>query len=56
MWLEGRAWAGAKEVNGRKPGEGVAGGGRHKEGFEHPTVWPGSGKPKNTANQVGNGL
>lgn len=28
MWLEGRLWAGAKEINSRKPGEGVGGGGR----------------------------
>lgn len=37
MWLEGRLWAGAKEINSRKPGEGVGGWGeKHEEGFEHP--------------------
>lgn len=62
MWLEGRLWAGPRRslveswVQWVVRGEG--GGGRWGGiggGFEHPAMWPDSGKP-NAVTQVGNGL
>lgn len=46
VWLEGRVWAGAKEVNGGSRGKAL----------NAQLSGPGRGKPKNTATQVGNGV